>query len=561
MAFKAQQRKVSDLLTGSILEIPRNQRRYVWKEEHWNDLLSDLSFAIEANDPTKKHFIGSIVLKEEGSVNGINHFTIIDGQQRTFTLLLFLTAIMLLFKERGMENDFRGNSKLLIATDLKNQSFCILNSDFYLSLSKVVLKVCDWNDHSSLSEIMKNDVKNKKVEKSLVNCITYYYNVLKQYSNDKVLTIRDALIETNFVEIIATTEEDSYTIFEILNARGQVLEDHELLKNYIMRYIRPQEQTKIDEVKIRWTDDIDKGLGNSIKKFFKHYTTHKYSTTKKDSIYKTIQRSTPNKDVNTLFEDILKKVEYYKTILKPIAEGEEYNCSLFEYQIFSFFANKKAEQFRPMFLSLMHQRDLNTLEEEKYKRTLNYLYLFFVCYNIIGEEKSNKLEDPIYKYSPILENNFSDKALNEFFDSLNKRLPTEEVFVNIFRNVGWSNHTAFYNDSNNKERVKLILEILERNKSGQDISDYTLEHILPDSENEENAQIGNILPLEEALNRRCRNLSLNKKIPIYKESRFAITRGFATRFENNPESFSPVNRTKFLAGLVYNFIFEIKNDK
>lgn len=554
MAFKAQQRKVSDLLTGSILEIPRNQRRYVWKEEHWNDLLDDLRFAIATNDSTKKHFIGSIVLKEEGMVNGVNHFTIIDGQQRTFTLLLFLTAIMLIFKERKLENDFRGNSKLLIVTDLKNKSYCILNSDFYLSLSKIVLNICDWENHSSLNEIIKNDVKNKKIEKSLVNCISYYYNVLKEYTDEDVLTIRDALIETNIVEIIATTEEDSYTIFEILNARGQDLEDHELLKNYIMRYIRPQEQTKIDEVKIRWTDDIDKGLGSNIKKFFKHYTTHKYNTIKKDSVYKTIQRGTHNKDVNTLFDDILQKVDYYKTILKPIAEGEDRNCSLLEYQIFSFFINKKAEQFRPMFLSLMHQRSINNLNEEKYLETLNYLFLFFVCYNIIGEEKSNKLEDPIYKYSPMLENSFSNDILETFIDSLNKRLPSKEAFINIFRNVGWSNHTVFYNDSKNKKRVKLVLEILERKKSGHDITDYTLEHILPDSESEENAQIGNLLPLEEVLNRCCKDKSLDEKIPIYKESNYAITRGFATQYENAPETFNPANRTKYLAELIYEYI-------
>lgn len=104
MAFKAQPRKISDLLNGSVLEIPRNQRRYVWKKENWNDLLNDLKFAIETNDSTKKHFIGSIVLKEEKSINGVNHFTIIDGQQRTFTIILFLAAIMQLFKEHIMEN-------------------------------------------------------------------------------------------------------------------------------------------------------------------------------------------------------------------------------------------------------------------------------------------------------------------------------------------------------------------------------------------------------------------------------------------------------------------------
>lgn len=557
MAFKAQQRRVSELLTGSILEIPRNQRRYVWKEEHWNDLLLDLKFAISLNDNTKKHFIGSIVLKENGIINGINHYTIIDGQQRTFTLILFLAAIMQLLKERNMEEDFKGNSKLLIATDLKNKSFCILNSDFYLSLSRIVLMICAWDNQLSLDDLLKKEIKDKKIEKPLINCIQFYYNKLKEYKDDEILSIRDSLIETNFVEIIATTEEDSYTIFEILNARGQELEDYELLKNYIMRYIRPQEQTKIDEVKLRWTDEIDKGLGINIKKFFKHYTTHKYKTTKKASVYKTIQRGNLKKDVNSLFDDILKKAEYYKTILKPIADGEDINCSKAEYQIFSFFIKKKAEQFRPIILSLMHHKEIGNLEEKKYLEILTYLYLFFVCYNIIGEEKSNKLEEPIYKYSQLLENSFTVDVLDELIESLNKRLPNKDAFANAFRNVGWSNHTEFYKDSKNKERVKIVLEILERKKSGIELTDYTIEHILPDSEGEENAQIGNLLPLEESLNKRCENKLLKDKIAIYKDSNFSLTRSFAERYESDPDSFDPQKRTQYLAKIIYEYIVSV----
>lgn len=554
MAFKAQQRKISDLLTGSILEIPRNQRRYVWKKEHWNDLLYDLKFAIESKDDDKKHFIGSIVLKDEGSINGVNHFTIIDGQQRTFTLILFLVAVMQLFKERNLENDFKGTYKLLIVTDLKNNSFCILNSDFYLSLSKIVLRICNWDDKSPLNYIYKTEIKNKRHEKTISDCILYYYENLKECSDEEILAIRDSLIETNFVEIIASTEEDSYTIFEILNARGQDLEDHELLKNYIMRYIRPQEQVKIDEVKIKWTDDIDKGLGSSINKFFRHYATHKFSATKKDNIYKTIQRGVAKTDVNHLFDDILKKVKYYIAILKPEVNGDAYDCSQDEFQIFSFFIQKKAEQFRPTFLSLMHQRELDKISIDNYHRTLRYLYLFFICYNIIGEEKSNKLEEPIYKYSSLLENSFSEDTLNSFIESLNKRLPSKDAFINSFKNVGWSNHTAFYSGTKNKDRVKIILEVLEKNKSGRDLIDYTLEHILPDSEGEENALVGNILPLEYELNQRCKSKNLQEKIPIYKESNFSITRGFASWYENNLDQYTPKKRTEFLAVNIYNFI-------
>lgn len=322
-----------------------------------------------------------------------------------------------------------------------------------------------------------------------------------------------------------------------------------------MRYIRPQEQEKIDEVKINWTECIDKGLENNIKKFFKHYTTHKFPTSKKDSIYKIIQRGTPSRDVNTLFDDILQKVSFYKVILNPVKNQEDNNCSEVEYRVFSFFKKKKAEQFRPIILSLMHQKFNGKINEEEYNKTLIFLYLFFICYNIIGEEKSNKLEDPIYKYSPLIENEFTENIIDDFIETLNKRLPNKEAFINIFKNVGWSNHTVFYKDSKNKERVKIVLEILEKNKSGMDLpEDYTLEHIFPDSEGEDNALIGNIIPLEKRLNEQCKNKSLKEKISIYKNSNFSIARGFAIRYEDNENAFSPQKRTQFIAELIYNYI-------
>lgn len=79
--------------------------------------------------------------------------------------------------------------------------------------------------------------------------------------------MRDMLLGTSYVDIVATTDEDSYTIFEILNARGQELEDHELVKNFVMRYIQPQEQAKVDKVKSEWELYIDRLLGTSVKRF------------------------------------------------------------------------------------------------------------------------------------------------------------------------------------------------------------------------------------------------------------------------------------------------------
>lgn len=557
MAFKTLQKSISGMLSNAVFEIPRNQRRYVWKTNHWQDLWDDLSFVIDNEEVNngRNHFIGSIVLKEEETIEGVNHYTLIDGQQRTITIVLFLCAIMQSFKERGMADDFQGNKKMLLVTDLKNKSACVLASDFHKAIKKIVELICNVEDKDDLSKIISQSIINKTIDKQIGECVKFYYGRLKEFSNERVLQVRDALINTQYIEIIATTEEDSYTIFEILNARGQVLEDHELLKNYIMRYIRPQSQEKVDEVKEQWAN-MDKDFGTTIKKFFKHYASHKYKATPKESIYKVILEGTKkSKDINALFDDIVLKTKYYHLILKTDQESLDV-----EKKVFPFFVKKKAEQFRPIILSLMHQREMGKISNEEYIDIINFIYAFYVCYNIIGEERSNKLEDPIYKYAPILENEYSAAALADFKDSLAKRLPSKAAFTDIFKNVGWSNHTLFYRDEKNKDRVKIVLELLELHIGKRELDEnYTIEHILPDSQSEDNAMIGNLLPLEKRLNDQCKDMQLKDKIPFYKRSNYAITRGFAEWCEKNNYAFTPASRNDYLAGLLYDVILGISS--
>ncbi len=556
MAFSAIQKSIGDMLSNSIYEIPRNQRRYVWKDSNWQDLWNDLLFIIDTNkadNGSKKHFIGSIVLKEEGKFDGINHYTIIDGQQRTITILLFLAAVMQVFKEQNMLDDFRGNKKMLVVTDLKNRSTCALYSEYHCAIKRLITEICNNEASKNINKILSISIIDKKVDKSISNCVRFFYEKLTFLEKEVVLEIRDALISMQFIEIIANTDEDSYTIFEILNARGQVLEDHELLKNYIMRYIRPQNQEKIDEVKDLWAD-MDKKLGTNIKRFFKHYASHKYKATQKSSIYKIIFEGThKERNINALFEDIVLKTKYYLSIL----ECNDLSLDV-EKKVFQFFKDKKAEQFRPIILSLMHQKDQQSILDEEYTSLIEFIYVFYICYNIIGEEKSNKLEEPIYKYAPILENDYSIDEINNFKVSLAKRLPSRDVFIGIFKNIGWSNHTEFYRSEKNKERVKIILELLEIHFGGRALDDnYTIEHILPDSESEKNAMIGNLLPLEENLNALCKNKPLSEKLPIYKRSNYAITRNFANRQENIGQEFDPEKRNSYLGKLLYDDILGI----
>lgn len=48
MAFEAKDETVGELLNKVVFSVPRNQRRYVWEKENWEELLEDILFSCKA---------------------------------------------------------------------------------------------------------------------------------------------------------------------------------------------------------------------------------------------------------------------------------------------------------------------------------------------------------------------------------------------------------------------------------------------------------------------------------------------------------------------------------
>ena len=145
MAFEAKDYAISDILNKSVFDIPRNQRRYVWKKPHWQDLYEDIVFSITE---TKPHFVGSIVLEGEGKKDGLSYYTIIDGQQRLTTITIVLLAIMKHFHENDMTDDFLGTISYLQSKNNSNQDITILNSEYHVSLASLIRNMIALKDKS-----------------------------------------------------------------------------------------------------------------------------------------------------------------------------------------------------------------------------------------------------------------------------------------------------------------------------------------------------------------------------------------------------------------------------
>jgi uncharacterized protein with ParB-like and HNH nuclease domain len=75
---------VSDLIHIQNLVIPPYQRPYKWSEKNCNELFFDMKEALDAEKSAYR--LGNLIFHKSADLK----FNIVDGQQRTISLLLLL---------------------------------------------------------------------------------------------------------------------------------------------------------------------------------------------------------------------------------------------------------------------------------------------------------------------------------------------------------------------------------------------------------------------------------------------------------------------------------------
>ena len=83
LKMKAEAKSLRFLGESNKLSVPFFQRRYVWTEDNWIELIE----SIENTEVTP--FLGSLILKEQSG----NEFSVIDGQQRLTTITILAKSI------------------------------------------------------------------------------------------------------------------------------------------------------------------------------------------------------------------------------------------------------------------------------------------------------------------------------------------------------------------------------------------------------------------------------------------------------------------------------------
>ncbi len=198
---------VYKLLSKPELKIPQYQRPYKWTGKHINQLFSDIAI----HKDKSAYRLGTIVFHREGGKKNI-----VDGQQRTISLLLAARALIQRCKVSKLERKDLQERLLKLEQVMVNPSFS----------SEISQK----NIHSNYLEVARIVSRADFTEAH----IDFFLN------------------KCQVVAVELTDVSEAFQFFDSQNARGRDLEPHDLLKAYHLREFSPRDEPLKVATVARW---------------------------------------------------------------------------------------------------------------------------------------------------------------------------------------------------------------------------------------------------------------------------------------------------------------------
>lgn len=245
--IQANARKLFEMLQNKYV-VDYFQREYKWEYKHIEQLLIDLEASFLANFENgnqvgdviaryNSYYLGPVVICEKGNIRSI-----VDGQQRLTSITLLLIYLNNLQKNAEDPEDI---TSLIYSRKGGRKSYNI-----------------EVPDRTKILDTLFNDQEydlSEETDESIRNMYERYNDIETIFSDDlkgeKLPLFIEWLKEkVVFVEILAFSDENAYTIFETMNDRGLNLTPTEMLKGYLLTHLKEPE--KIEELNNIWKEKI-----------------------------------------------------------------------------------------------------------------------------------------------------------------------------------------------------------------------------------------------------------------------------------------------------------------
>lgn len=573
MELHAYTRTISELLSvNRKYVVPRFQREYSWAREQINELWYDVISNIKPNTENayvnNEYFIGSLVLV--GDETG-REMQIVDGQQRLTTLTIFLSVLCECFisiDQRGLAEALFEN--YIEGRDDEGRKFFKLINETPKPFFQKNIQHIDKAEEQPQSQEERNLLAAYKEISSLASRERLGRYFSTDLTNDEsyaviLKCVRDQILRYLKIIFIAVNEEDeAYTIFETLNARGMNLSFVDLIKNKLFKALtdeHPNDDAKDNWKSIRTILTDRNGVG-TIESFMRHWWVSKYAYVSNENLYKSFITKWRKGDIDpaAFIQELKDDARLYVLISSPLdsdfpqQEDKPLYQSLNALRLFS------VTQCKPFLLALMKAKRAGKLRQRDLLRALHTIENFHFVFNAVCSLRPSGIEGAYSKAARAINAPQSTKVTNgevieQLCTLLSNRKPELTVFTENFRDLTFT-------DEKNKQKklIQYILSKFEMSRhAGNEYRPHsiTLEHVLPQSNGggKEIGMIGNLIPLSKELNEQAGDKPLERKISIYEQSEFILTEEFVhelqTIYGGEWNSDNIINRTDRLAGEAY----------
>lgn len=273
------------------LRIPWYQRPYEWTKRNVVELLDDICEA--QREEKKKYRIGSIILHidKDGICN------IVDGQQRTLTLLLVLCKLLCDGGDRKSSGAANAYLRLLSS------------NEFYPALSQC--------------KVSRRNLRNNFVH------IDDYFR-MHSGSEESVLNALENQLEV--VVVCVKEQTEAFQLFDSQNSKGRPLDPHDLLKAFHLRHFSKKQGFSSEQIYKRvedWesrVDDIGILFNELLYRIYKWNRKEKCErfTTQDIGAFKGIPMSEGGKGVRYGYVERAYAAKCHFQIGEPIIPGEEF---------------------------------------------------------------------------------------------------------------------------------------------------------------------------------------------------------------------------------------------
>jgi hypothetical protein len=481
--------------------VPTYQREYVWGQREWDALIDDL---IE-HEGRDGHFLGMFICVNHGDAQ-YPRLEIIDGQQRLTTISILLAVIyQTLMDSLDRENDDAvtdvTNLKRMMAVGneprLTPQISSSNRDDFQFVLRQAGLPI---------EQTQPSRFGNRQIARAR----NYFVDRLGAIAESTRVTQSAAAMDllgrikrAQLVKLEVDTYSDAYKLFESLNNRGKPLTPIDLLKNTLLAAADQDERSggtlSVKSVYARWREWLA-ALGDDYstqERFFRQL----YSAMREEwelavpkvpvatksnliDVYETLIK----RNVAQLVEQLTLAASAFHAINEPLLDPDdsrprEVRDSLQAIQR----AQGTPAHILLLFLSLTSDR--RSLSADELLDIANLLVAFSVRRNLTNTPPTNALPRLYMDIIDELRSSPDEPVLKVVRDKLTRAAASDDTFLERLRgpiyaeNAGVARFVlvALAERRMTDETRKDLWE--RRAESGRDTYLWTIEHVLPQTEN------------------------------------------------------------------------------